>query len=92
MSLFDSSEIIKLPLQDAEIEYYPQFYGLEEANALFDALYPMDRRRHQSVWENLQATTVNCFFCQQPKDLWVFKHFNDTSTLHPAFECYKNKG
>ena len=39
MSLFDSSEIIKLPLQDAEIEYYPQFYGLEEANALFDALY-----------------------------------------------------
>ena len=39
MSLFDSSEIIKLPLQDAEIEYHPQFFGLEEANALFDALY-----------------------------------------------------
>ena len=39
MSLFDSSEIIKLPLQDAEIEYHPQFFGLEEANALFDDLY-----------------------------------------------------
>ena len=39
MSLFDSSEIIKLPLQDAEIEYHPQFFGLEKANALFDDLY-----------------------------------------------------
>ncbi len=39
LSLFDSSEIIKIPLQDAEIEYDPQFYDLEEANALFDELY-----------------------------------------------------
>ena len=39
MSLFDSSKIIKLPLQDAEIEYHPKFFGLEEANALFDELY-----------------------------------------------------
>jgi len=39
MSLFDSSEIIKLPLQDADIDYHPQFFGLEEANALFDELY-----------------------------------------------------
>ena len=39
MSLFDSSEIIKLPLQDAEIDYHPQFFGMEEANALFDELY-----------------------------------------------------
>ena len=38
MSLFDSSKIITLPLQDAEIEYHPQFFGLEEANALFDNL------------------------------------------------------
>ena len=36
MSLFDTSKIIKLPLQDATIEYHPQFFSLEEANALFD--------------------------------------------------------
>jgi len=39
MSLFDTSKIVKLQLQDAEIEYHPQFFGLEEANALFDKLY-----------------------------------------------------
>ena len=39
MSLFDTSKIIKLPLQDATIEYHPQFFSLEEANALFDELY-----------------------------------------------------
>jgi len=39
MSLFDSPEIIKLPLEDADIDYHPQFFGLEEANALFDELY-----------------------------------------------------
>ena len=39
MSLFETTKIIKLPLQDAEIEYHPQFFSLEEANALFDDLY-----------------------------------------------------
>ena len=39
MSLFDTSEIITLPLQDADIDYYPQFFGLEDANALFEELY-----------------------------------------------------
>ena len=39
MSLFDTSKIIKLPLQDATIEYHPQFFSFEEANALFDELY-----------------------------------------------------
>ena len=39
MSLFDTSKIVKLQLQDAEIEYHPQFFGLEDANALFDKLY-----------------------------------------------------
>jgi len=39
MSLFDTSEIITLPLQDAEIDYYPQFFGLEDANALLEELY-----------------------------------------------------
>ena len=38
MSLFDSSEIIKLPLQDAEIEYHPQFLGLEDSHTLFKEL------------------------------------------------------
>ena len=39
MSLFDTSKIIKLPLQDATIEYHPQFFSFEEANTLFDELY-----------------------------------------------------
>jgi alkylated DNA repair dioxygenase AlkB len=39
MSLFDTSKVVKLQLQDAEIEYHPQFFGLEDANALFDKLY-----------------------------------------------------
>ena len=38
-SLFETSKIIKLQLQDAEIEYHPQFFSLEEANKLFDKLY-----------------------------------------------------
>tara|TARA_B110000967_G_C18708754_1_gene471616 strand:+ start:62 stop:664 length:603 start_codon:yes stop_codon:yes gene_type:complete len=38
MSLFDSSEIIKLPLLDAEIDYYPDFLGLETSITLFKEL------------------------------------------------------
>jgi len=38
MSLFDSSEIIKLPLLDAEIDYYPGFLGLETSITLFKEL------------------------------------------------------
>ena len=38
MSLFDSSEIIKLPLLDAEIDYYPSFLGLETSITLFKEL------------------------------------------------------
>ena len=38
-SLFETSKIIKLQLQDAEIEYHPQFFDSEEANALFDKIY-----------------------------------------------------
>ena len=44
MSLFDTSKTITLPLQDASIEYYPQFFDVEEANALFDKLL------HNTQW------------------------------------------
>ena len=44
MSLFDTSKTITLPLQDASIEYYPQFFDLGEANALFDELL------HNTQW------------------------------------------
>ena len=39
MSLFQTSQIIKLPLQDADIEYHQHFFDFEEANAVFDELY-----------------------------------------------------
>ncbi len=39
MSLFDTSKIIRIPLRGAKIEYYPQFFGGDEAQELFDELY-----------------------------------------------------
>lgn len=44
MSLFDPPKILTLPLQDATIEYHPQFFGMDEANAIFDELY------HNTQW------------------------------------------
>ncbi|AOR27445.1 alpha-ketoglutarate-dependent dioxygenase AlkB [Formosa sp. Hel1_33_131] len=83
MSLFDSSEIIKLPLQDAKIEYHPQFYGLEEASALFDALYQHtpwieeDIRVYGKVYKQPRLTA---FFANNQK---TYGYSNISMTPHP---------
>ena len=44
MSLFDISETIQLKLPDAEIDYIPAFYNLDESRELFDSIY------HHTSW------------------------------------------
>ena len=39
MSLFDLSETIQLKLPNAEIDYTPAFFNLDESRVLFDAIY-----------------------------------------------------
>ena len=44
MSLFESSETLKIKLLNAEIDYTPAFFNLEESRELFEAIY------HQTNW------------------------------------------
>ena len=44
MSLFRVSEPLKIKLPNAEIEYTPAFFNLEESRELFEAIY------HQTNW------------------------------------------
>ena len=39
MSLFRVSEPLKIKLPNAEIEYTPAFFNLEESSRLFEAIY-----------------------------------------------------
>lgn len=44
MSLFEASETLKIKLSNAEIDYTPAFFNLEESRELFEAIY------HQTNW------------------------------------------
>ena len=44
MSLFKASETLKIKLSNAEIDYTPAFFNLEESRELFEAIY------HQTNW------------------------------------------
>ena len=44
MSLFEASETLKIKLLNAEIDYTPAFFNLEESRELFEAIY------HQTNW------------------------------------------
>ena len=44
MSLFRVSEPLKIKLPNAEIEYTPAFFNLEESSRLFEAIY------HETNW------------------------------------------
>ena len=39
MSLFEASETLKIKLSNAEIDYTPAFFNLEESRELFEAIY-----------------------------------------------------
>ncbi len=83
MSLFDTSKIIKLPLQDATIEYHPQFFSFEEANTLFDELYQNtpwieeDIRVYGKIYKQPRLTA---FFANNQKK---YGYSNISMTPHP---------
>lgn len=83
MSLFDTSKIIKLPLQDATIEYHPQFFSFEEANTLFDELYQNtpwieeDIRVYGKIYKQPRLTA---FFADNQKK---YGYSNISMTPHP---------
>jgi len=83
MSLFDTPEIIRLPLQDAEIDYYPQFFEIESAHLLFEELYQNtpwieeDIRVYGKVYKQPRLTA---FYANNKK---TYSYSNISMTPHP---------
>ena len=84
MSLFDTSERITLPLQDAEIDYYPQFFEIESAHLLFEELYQNtpwieeDIRVYGKVYKQPRLTA---FYANNKK---TYSYSNISMTPHPC--------
>lgn len=90
MSLFNLTTPIELKLQNAEIDYIPQFYSAEESKALFEALYQStdwiedDIRVYGKVYKQPRLTA---FFANNKKSY----HYSNISMSPQKFTPLLNR-